>query len=251
MAMVAALTALLMTIPADAQGLKDILGGGKTGSTVVNALQGIFSKSDITVADMAGEWRSSGPAVSFKSDNFLQKAGGIAGAAAIESQLEPYYEQYGLNGMILTIDPDGNFTMKVKKITLKGVITPTDEKGAFLFKFQAFGKISLGSLTTYAATTGKTLDIMFDATKLKQLITTVANISGMKLAKAAGSILESYDGACIGFKMDKTGNVSESGSATSNSGTQTQDTNDAGNDSTTTQSGLGGLMNLLKNGKNK
>ncbi|MDE5903509.1 MAG: DUF4923 family protein, partial [Muribaculaceae bacterium] len=83
--------------------LKDALGGGGVGETVTNLIQGVFSKSDLTVADIAGEWTSNGSAVSFTSDNFLQKAGGVAAAAAIETKLNPYYEQYGLNAPLMTI----------------------------------------------------------------------------------------------------------------------------------------------------
>ena len=42
-------------------------------------LEGIFTKTNLEIADLVGEYESAGPAVSFKSDNFLQKAGGIAG----------------------------------------------------------------------------------------------------------------------------------------------------------------------------
>ena len=90
---------------AQAPSLGDLLkglGGGSeqsgTGSTIGNILSGIFSKSDLTVEDLAGEYESDGPAITFKSDNFLQKAGGIAGAAALESKLQPYYQKYGITG---------------------------------------------------------------------------------------------------------------------------------------------------------
>ncbi len=231
----------LMSPSAGAQSITDLLGGlagnNGTGNTIVNALEGVFSKSDITVADIAGEWKTTGPAVTFKSDNLLKKAGGIAGAAALETKLAPYYEQYGLNGMTMTIDNDGNFTMNIKKMSLQGVMTPNKGEGTFDFSIKALGAIPLGSFTAYVTTTGKTTDIMFDATKMKQLMSAVAKFTGNSLAKAAGNILDSYEGACIGFKLSKTGNATGSG--------KQQDNNNS--DSTKKSGGLQDLLNLFGN----
>ena len=89
-----------------AQSLGDLLGGG-LGDTIGNMIEGVFSSSDITIADMQGEWTSTGPAVCFQGEGFLKKAGGVAAAAAIESKLQPYYDQYGLKDAKLTIDAQG------------------------------------------------------------------------------------------------------------------------------------------------
>ena len=222
---------LSATVPASAQSLSDILGGGNTGSTISNVLSGIFSNTNFTIADIAGEYQASGPAISFKSDNLLQKAGGIAGAAALESKLTPYYEQYGLNNMTLQIEQDGKFTMTVKKLKLTGTITEGGDNGNFVFNFQAFGKIKLGNINAYIEKSGSSLELMFDASKLKTLISAIANFSGMSLAKTAAGILDSYDGACIGFKMNQTGSSTSSSSSSSSSA-----------------SGLGGLLNNVLGG---
>ncbi|MDE6804336.1 MAG: DUF4923 family protein, partial [Muribaculaceae bacterium] len=75
------------------------------------------------------------------------------------------------------------------------------------------------------------LELMFDASKLKTLISAIANFSGMSLAKTAAGILDSYDGACIGFKMNQTGSSTSSSSSSSSSA-----------------SGLGGLLNNVLGG---
>jgi len=196
--------------------LKDLIGGGD--NTITNLIEGVFSKSDIEVSDLAGEWTASGSAVNFKSDNFLKKAGGVAAAAAVESKLNPYFKQYGLTGAVFTIHPDGTFTLKVKKLSLNGTITKSGE-GVFDFTFKAFGKMSIGTLPAYVQKTSSSMDIMFDADKLRKLISVIASFSGNSLAKTASSLLDSYDGLCVGFKLDKTGNVEgESSSSTSKSG---------------------------------
>ncbi|MDE6010512.1 MAG: DUF4923 family protein, partial [Muribaculaceae bacterium] len=153
-----------------------------------------------------------GSAVSFKSDNFLEKAGGIAAAAAVETKINPYYEQLGLNNAVMTIKDDGTFTLQAKRITLQGTLA-SNGNGTFDFNFKAFGKVSLGKMTAYVQKAGNHVDIMFDATKLKTLASGIAKITGVSLAKTAASLLDSYEGMCVGFGMNKTGDVAPTGSA--------------------------------------
>lgn len=203
------------------------------GSTIGNLLEGIFTKSDIELSDLVGKYESVGPAVTFKGDSFLKKAGGIAGAAALETKLQPYYEQYGLIGMPMTIDGDGNFSLNVKKIVIKGTLEKNEDDGTFIFNIM-MGSIRLGKFTAYIEKTGKNLDLMFDATKLKELMSTIGSLSGIGMAKTLASLLDSYDGACIGFQMNYTGAVSTGGTVNSVDSTSTQ------------SSGVGGLLDLLK-----
>ena len=224
------------TLVSNAQGLGDILkgiGSGSTGDILSGVIEGVFTKSNLTLQDLVGEYTSEGPAVTFKSEALLQQAGGIAGAATIESKLKPYYEKYGLTGMTLTVDQDANYSMKIKGITLKGDITKNDSDGTFDFNFNVAG-IKLGKFTAYVEKSGSTLKLMFDATKLKSFISTVTKITGNSMASAVGSILDSYDGACIGFKMVSTGQ---------------QDNSSSTNSSVT--NGLGTLKDILTGGNKK
>ena len=66
---------------------------GKSGG-LGDLLSGLANKfgvgsSSLTIEKMTGTWKYSGPAVSFKSDNLLLKAGGAAAATQVESNLEP------------------------------------------------------------------------------------------------------------------------------------------------------------------
>lgn len=181
------------------QGLGDLLNGG-LGSTLGNVIEGVFSSSDISIADMAGEWTSDGPAVCFQGEGFLKKAGGVAAAAAIESKLAPYYEQYGLNNAKLTVTEDGKFTLVLKQLKLSGTITKpaNSEAGVFEFNFTALN-MKLALVTTYVEKTSSTMDVMFDATKLKKLLSAVAQFSGIQIVQTVSGILDSYDGLCVGF----------------------------------------------------
>ena len=214
----AALIAGSLTVPTYAFDLKDIL--GNAGTAVEGLVGGLLTQSDITVQQMAGTWTATGSAVCFQSENFLKKAGGSAAASTIESKLDPYFKQYGLTGSVLTIDANGNFTLKVKGISLKGVVTKRND-GNFDFAFTPFGKTKLGSIKAYVEKPVSGLNVMFDASKLKSLLSTIVGLTGNKLASTAGDLLKSYDGLCVGFAFNGTG--SSSTTKNSNSTTTTQD----------------------------
>lgn len=233
---------------ANAQNVGDLLkglgGSGDLSSTIGNVLEGVFTKSDLTLEDLVGEYESTGPAVTFKSDNFLQKAGGIAGAAALETKLQPYYEQYGLTGMMLSVDKDANFSMTVKGIKLTGVITRNDGDGTFSFNLTVMG-MKLGHFTAYVEKSGKNLNLMFDAKKLKEIISMVGKFSGISIAKTLSSLLDSYDGACVGFKMEYKGAPQSDSTDASVSSTPT----DEGNSSENVENGINALKGLLNKKK--
>lgn len=233
---------LLLAVSASAQSsVGDLLkgigqGSSDIGSTIGNAIQGIFTKTDLTLDDIVGEYVSTGPAVAFKSDNFLKKAGGIAGAAALETKLQPYFEQYGMIGMPLTIDKDANFTLVIKRLKLSGTVARNEKDGTFTFNVMIAG-MKIGRFTAYVQKSGRDIDLMFDAAKLKELISTVGKFTGSKLTATAAKILDSYEGATIGFKMKNTAD----GSSTGNTGSST--------DSTSSGSPLENLRNILNRRK--
>ena len=210
----------------NAQSLSDLF-SGDLGGTLGNIIEGVFTSSNIDIADLEGEWTITGPAVSFKSDDFLKNAGGLAAASMIETKIEPYYTKYGLTGAKLVIDTEGNYSLQIKnKYNISGTITRSEgaAQGTFDFNFGFLGK-KVTSLTTYVQKTPKTMDIMFDASKFKTIISAIANISGMRLAKTASSLLNQYEGLCIGFKL-------------------------TGGSTQTNNSGIGGLLNGIMGGGN-
>ncbi len=258
--------ALAVAVPSMQASAQSLLG-----DALGNMLQGVFSKSDLSVYDICGQWTSKGSAVSFQSDNFLQKAGGTAAAGVIESKINPYFEKLGLNNAVLTIEADSTFTLKAKKFTLNGSIKSNGD-GTFDFTFKALKSIKLGTVKTYVSKSGNNMDVMFDAKKLKNLISGIAKFTGISIAKTAASVLDSYDGLCVGFSMAKTGDVkmpegynnnSGSGiggllegvlgggkSSSSSSPTEGATTTQESNSTSGSKSGLGGLLEgILGGGK--
>lgn len=206
---------LLSTLNAGAFDLKGALkgiGGNNTetsdqsGNNGLGALLGglsnLLGKTDVTITDLEGTWNYSKPAVAFKSDNLLKKAGGAAAASMIEEKLTPYYQKAGLTAMSLTINADSTFTMALKRTKLNGTLSK-DEDGNFVFQFKALGKISIGHATSVITKTGNSISVTFDASKLITLVSKIAAISGNSTVKTVSSLLESYDGLNAGFELTK------------------------------------------------
>ncbi len=204
----------LSSMTAQAQSLKDILGGlaGSSDSTKTSSsnplgalgsvLGNVLANDKFTVDDIVGSWNYSSPAVSFQSDNALKKIGGAGAATAVENKLAPYYKTIGLTSTTLTVDADHNFTMKLGVAQLKGTIEKAED-GGLVFAFNAFGKIGLGKVSAHATKAGSTLNLTFDATKLIQILTKVAGVLNNTTLKAVTDLVNSYDGIYIGFKLNK------------------------------------------------
>ena len=161
-----------------------------------------FGMEFVELKDLTGTWNYSSPAVTFKSDNALQKVGGVAAATAIEEKLAPYYKTTGFDAMVLTVADDFTFTMKLRRGTLKGTISKGDD-GNLVFAFNAFGKINLGKVSAFAAKSGNTLTLTFDVTKLISLLKTVSSVANIKSLSTLSTLLSSYDGLYAGFKLKR------------------------------------------------
>ncbi|MBQ7042640.1 MAG: DUF4923 family protein [Muribaculaceae bacterium] len=181
--------------------LESLNGSGSLGE-VGNIVQNLISTDNIEIKDIAGTWEYSAPAVSFKSDNLLKKAGGAAAATSLEGKLSTYYKYANIQSMKLEIKEDSTFTMSLKRTSLKGDITK-DEEGNFFFNYKVAGRINIGTIQTYLTKSGNTLDITYDVSKLIKLIEKVGSYTGNSTVKGVSSLLNGYDGVTAGFKMKK------------------------------------------------
>lgn len=178
--------------------------GGGDGSTALSglkgAVEGMMAKSDLTAADLVGDYKYSAPAVSLQSDNALQKLGGSAATGVIVDKLAPYYQKAGLTSMTATFREDGTCEFKVKKATVTGTYE-RNESGDFTFNFKAVKKIPLGKMNAHVEKIGKKLTLTFDASKLIKLVNAVASVSGQSSLQAAAKMLNSYDDLYAGFEL--------------------------------------------------
>jgi hypothetical protein len=199
------LVAAAVAAPSANADIKDILNkvsSSAKSSTSTTSTTSSTSSTLSSLSDLVGSWKYSAPAVTFKSENLLKKAGGSAVATELESKMEPYYNKAGLNNMTITFASDNTFKMTIKKATLSGTATKNSD-GNYTFNFKALGKIKTGSMTAYITKSGSKVSLTFDATKLITLIEKISSVSGNSSLKTLSSLLSSYDGLNIGFKLAK------------------------------------------------
>ena len=175
-------------------------------SNIIGALGGVvenlISTDNIEISSLAGTWQYSAPAVAFKSDDLLKKAGGAAVASQVEAKLENYYKYLRLQSMQLSINQDGTFTMTFNKIALSGNITKDEENNVF-FNFSVGGQINIGSIKTYVTKSGNTLNVMFDISKLVVILQKVGSYIGNNTISSITSLLSTYDGITAGFRLTR------------------------------------------------
>lgn len=206
-------TATFMASNASTLDIKDILNGvkGGDGSSTTEKLAGLagslLSSDKIDLDALHGSWIYKNPAVSFKSDNLAKKAGGAVVAESIEAKLATYYSKFGVESLVLTVNDDNTFEMKLKKATLKGTIEVSDgtnPNANFTFSFKAAGKINLGKMDAYVQKSALgTVSIMFDISKLITLVNKISSVTNISSAKTLANTLSSYDGLCAGFELSK------------------------------------------------
>lgn len=179
--------------------------GSNSGSVIGSigqAIQNATATQNFDLNSLVGTWKYVSPGVAFKSDNVAGKLTGTAASTTIEHQLAPYYSKAGVTNLVLTVDSNLNFTMKMSLATLKGTIT-RDSSGRFFFNFKAFGKINLGKIECMAVKSGSQLNLTFDAKRLIQVAETVSSITKSSTFSTVTSILKAYDGIYIGVKLQK------------------------------------------------
>lgn len=221
---------LLVTAPAaSAQSARDILGGlggllgggqqssqsdstqggGKSGGLgdLIGGVAGALGlgSQKTSVETLTGTWTYTGPAVDFKSDNLLLKAGGAAASANIEKKLEPYYSKAGLTSLTLTVEADSTFSMKARRAAVSGTIETAADGKTLVFHFKALKQINIGSMEVYTKMPSKDkLEITFDVSRLMTILERVGSLTNNTSIKAATTLLNQYDGLTAGFEMKRT-----------------------------------------------
>lgn len=183
----------------------------KSGSSILDALTGvgnalgIIPSKTVDVAYLTGTWAYQKPAVAFKSDNFLAKAGGVAASAKIEGELAPYYKRFGFDKMTLEVESDSTFVMQISRMKLKGSITTEKSADAsrLIFHFNVMGK-NLTSMEAYVnAESSSVMSLTFDVSKLMTVAKFVGSMTGGTIGSMT-KLLDNYEGLTAGFKLKKT-----------------------------------------------
>ena len=171
------------------------------GSSIINGIlnnvigSGTFSKQDLC----AHTWKYSKPGCAFTSENLLAKAGGEIAANKVEEKLGEYYSKFGFSGSntYFTFNTDGTFAAKIDGKSWQGNYTFDEKTHAIQMKGL------LLSMSGYATKTTNGISLLFDQTKLLNLIKTMGALKGSSTLSAIGTIANNYDGMRVGFEMTK------------------------------------------------
>lgn len=175
--------------------------GSSAGSSIINGIlnnvigSGTFSKQDLC----AHTWKYSKPGCAFTSENLLAKAGGEIAANKVEEKLGEYYSKFGFSGSntYFTFKTDGTFAAKIDGKSWQGNYTFDEKTHAIQMKGL------LLSMSGYATKTTNGISLLFDQTKLLNLIKTMSALKGSSTLSALGTIANNYDGMRVGFEMTK------------------------------------------------
>lgn len=176
-------------------------GLGSLISGLGNAL-GITGKMELK--DLAGTWEYKEPAVVFKSDNLLLKAGGAAAATTVEKKLEPYYKTAGFNNLKVIINSDSTFTFKMRVSQVNGIISKNENTGNYIFTFQALKSIKIGEMEAYIVKNGNLMSLTFDVSKLMTILQKVGTLTNSTSIKTITALLDQYEGVTAGFQLTRT-----------------------------------------------
>lgn len=171
------------------------------GSSIINGIlnnvigSGTFNKQDLC----AHTWKYSKPGCAFTSENLLAKAGGEIAANKVEEKLGEYYSKFGFSGSntYFTFKTDGTFAAKIDGKSWQGNYTFDEKTHAIQMKGL------LLSMSGYATKTTNGISLLFDQTKLLNLIKTMGALKGSSTLSAIGTIANNYDGMRVGFEMTK------------------------------------------------
>lgn len=186
---------LVMSVGAQAQSLKDILGG------VVNAVKG----STTTEQTIVGEWGYTQPAIALKSENVLAQAGSSLMSGTIEKKMATYYEKVGLKAgsAAITLTEDKQFTLTMGKRTLQGTYEFDSATNALTLNFTTKTSVKIGKIKGEAQVSGGDLKLLFAADKMLKIIKGLSSVSNNSSIAAISQVADQYDGMSLGMTFAK------------------------------------------------
>ena len=149
---------------------------------------------------MQGTWQYKGAACQFKSEELLQKAGGIALGETMEGKLEKAYEKAGIRtgNFSYTFNHDSTFTCQIGKKELKGSYAYDSSKQILTLSY-------FGLLNTEVQLSGKKdgTAFLFNADRLLKLVTLLSGYSKSSTLSAVNKVAQQYNGMMLGFDLQK------------------------------------------------
>lgn len=184
---------LLVYSGAQAQSLKDLF----SKENIEKAVSAVTQKN---TAGMEGSWTYTGSAVQFESDNLLQNAGGALAASALTGKLDDLLEKADIREgeFGFTFQADSSFVASIKNRQLKGTYSYDAEAKKAQLKFAR-----LVGINATVACTSSELQLLFNVSKLLDLLTYLSSKSSNSTLQGISALAENYDGMLLGFAFKR------------------------------------------------
>lgn len=122
-------------------------------------------------------------------------------ADKLSDELDKLLEKIGIDkgDFSYTFNSDSTFTSKSKLGNKKGSYSVNAEESTLTLKYIG----GLMKSTCTVKTSADEIQMLYDADKLKELITNIAGKSNINALELLGSLMEQYDGCMLGFKFSR------------------------------------------------
>jgi len=170
--------------------LGDILTGGG-----IDAIASIIGATKMTQQSLQGSWKYSGPGCAFTSEKLLAKAGGEVVAAQIKQKMLPTYQTLGLSSTntYVQFNSDNTFAASFGGKQFSGTYTFDPSSSKVVMKSLLF------NINCYAKKNTQGIALLFEASKLLNILQTVSALSGNTTLGTIGDLSKNYDGVRLGF----------------------------------------------------
>ncbi len=187
---------------ASAQSLTDLLNKVTENSTVTDIVEQVTGIK-LAKADIKGTWNYTGSAVKLESADLVKSAAAGIAATQVEAKLDEYLAKIGMKdgAFTFTFNEDESFNATVKGKTFNGTYTLSEDGTVLTLKF---GKIiSSKDFATEVSIKNTTLQLLFEADRLLELIGKLTVNSNNPTIKTIGTLAGQYDGMKLGLELQK------------------------------------------------
>ena len=179
-----------------AQSLEDLL-NSEAAKKVLGKVKEVTA---FQAKDLEGTWQYRGAASRLKSEDLLQKAGGVALAEAMNTKLDAAYAKVGIvpGKLSYTFAKDSTFTNCIGKKTFKGTYTYDVATGILTLRYYALLPVEA---TLVRSSQG--ISLLFNADRLLKIVGLLSGVTKSSALSALGKIASQYDGMLLGFELNR------------------------------------------------
>lgn len=173
-----------------------------SGNILENLLSSFTSQVAMSEKELLGTWKYRGSDCVFESESLLTKAGGVAAAGVLEKKVDGYLSKVGVKSGVtqFVFKDDKTFTLSLGTRNVMGtyVYNPTNKSITLSI---------MGGLFSVSGQVARNTDgcsLLFEGDSILTILRMAGGLMGENSTLgAASSLLNSYKGLLIGFRLNK------------------------------------------------